>query len=376
MKILMLADRMESGGAETHVETLARELIRRGHSVTVLSAGGRIADRMERAGILQLRFSWTERDLLRLLRARRAFRAAMKKHSFDLLHGHTRGWAFLLGISRGRKRLPPAVFTVHAAFFRRPWLRFFCFWGERTIAVGEDLRAWAADRLGVPAQRIEVIPNGVDCHRFHATEGARRGDRILFVSRLDADCSLGAELLCEIAPGLRRKFPQLQIRIAGGGDQLARLQKSAAEANRLCGDAEAVVLLGYLDDPSAEFFRADIFVGVSRAAMEGAAGGCAVVLCGNEGRGGILTPDAPLLGVGNFCCRGEALPHAAWLERTLEALLADTNLRRRVAKRGREWILRDYGAEDMAARTEAVYFAVTGIQKRQNETKNEEGGGA
>ena len=358
MKILMLADCMESGGMETHLETLATELLRRGHTVWVLSAGGRIADRMERAGIPQLRYSWSENGAIRLLRARRGLQCALKKESFDLLHGHTRSWAFLLGISRGRKRLPPTVFTVHAAFSRRPWLRFFCFWGERTIAVGEDLRALAVDSMDVPAERITVIPNGVDCRRFCPASDGFEGHRILFASRLDADCSLGAELLCEIAPRLKMAFPSLQIRIVGGGDRLTLLRNLATRVNEICG-ADTVVLSGYVDDPSVEFSRGGIFVGVSRAAMEAAASGCAVVLCGNEGRGGILTPDQPVFGVGNFCCRGEALPDAEWLETVLTRLLEDGELRRRVAKMGREWILESYGAESMAAQTEAVYFAAT-----------------
>ena len=55
MKILMLTDKMEAGGAETHIETLALALTARGHDVTVLSAGGRIADRLEAAGVKQIR---------------------------------------------------------------------------------------------------------------------------------------------------------------------------------------------------------------------------------------------------------------------------------------------------------------------------------
>jgi hypothetical protein len=40
MKILMAAMSMGLGGAETHILELSRELVRRGHGVTVASAGG------------------------------------------------------------------------------------------------------------------------------------------------------------------------------------------------------------------------------------------------------------------------------------------------------------------------------------------------
>ena len=179
-----------------------------------------------------------------------------------------------------------------------------------------------------------------------------------------------------IAPRLRRDFPSLQIRIAGGGDQLAHLKILAAEANRLCGAEDAVELLGHLDDPAAELSRADILVGVSRVAMEGAASGCAVVLCGNEGRGGILTPDDPAFGVGNFCCRGEQLPDGAWLEEVLRGLLSNPKARKRAAIDGRRWITEAYNSEGMARRVEAVYFAMTGFKNDKSNDKNDESGGA
>ena len=40
MKILMLADKMDIGGAETHIITLIEELIKRGIDVTLVSNGG------------------------------------------------------------------------------------------------------------------------------------------------------------------------------------------------------------------------------------------------------------------------------------------------------------------------------------------------
>ena len=43
MKILLLTDKMDIGGAETHVFSLARELHRAGNRVAVASSGGALA---------------------------------------------------------------------------------------------------------------------------------------------------------------------------------------------------------------------------------------------------------------------------------------------------------------------------------------------
>ena len=54
MKILILTDRLEIGGAETHIALLVQELAKRGEEVIVASSGGWIADRLEKQGILQM----------------------------------------------------------------------------------------------------------------------------------------------------------------------------------------------------------------------------------------------------------------------------------------------------------------------------------
>ena len=43
MKILMLADTMDIGGAETHVYELSRSLSSMGHRIKILSGGGKTA---------------------------------------------------------------------------------------------------------------------------------------------------------------------------------------------------------------------------------------------------------------------------------------------------------------------------------------------
>ena len=50
-RILFAAMTMRTGGAETHILTLASELVRRGHSVTVASDGGELEDELRSAGV-------------------------------------------------------------------------------------------------------------------------------------------------------------------------------------------------------------------------------------------------------------------------------------------------------------------------------------
>ena len=355
MKILILTDRMDRGGAETHIYQLALGLARLGEEVTVLSGGGDTADALEQKGIRQLRVPINIRCPLAFLRLRRYLCRLVKEERFDILHAHARIPALLIrGCERWGCR---SVVTVHARFRSNILLSKLCHWGRRTVAVSEDLRAYVCDVYRVPAERVTVIPNGIDCRRFAPATADRTGDslHVLFASRLDGDCSLGAELLCEIAPSLCRAYPTLQIAIAGGGDRYSFLCERVGRVNRLLG-REAVSMLGWVGDMSEVLRGQDVFVGVSRAAMEAAAGGCAVILCGNEGYVGILDADSAAdAKLSNFCGRGHGAASAEQLERDLRLLLESPALRKRCAEEGRELIVSSFSAEQMCRQTQALY---------------------
>lgn len=348
MKILLFTDRMQSGGAETHIAALARGLRDRGVSVAVASGGGNMADALEREGIRQYRIRVIGRSPRQLLACRHVVRCIAETDKFEILHAHARLPALAIRGCREWKGAPAPVVTVHAAFRAFPVLSRMCYWGEQTIAVSEDLRADICDRFGVPAEIITVIPNGIDCRSFSVPLREPPQESILFASRLDNDCSLGADLLCRLAPALKERFPGLQITIAGGGNALEQLQETA-KRNAF------VHFTGFVINMPELYRKNQIFVGVSRAAMEAAACGCAVVLCGNEGYGGLMTPDNPFPALSNFTCRGEPLPSADLLFADLCRLLGNAKHRLCAARAAHDWVLREYNVERMVDRTLDFY---------------------
>lgn len=354
----MLTDRMDVGGAETHIYELIRGLRRMGAEVELLSGGGRLADRLRDDGVRCFCTDLFCRNPLSILRARWMLRRLVRERGYDILHAHARIPALLL---RGCRRWGcRSVVTVHARFGSNRLLSRLCFWGDETVAVSEDLRRYVCERYGVPAERVSVIANGVDCRRFRADAvgGKRDGTRLLFASRMDADCSLGAALLCEIAPALCRSYPSLQITLAGGGSCFAEMSEAANRVNHLLGRV-AVRAVGGVEDVAVLLREQDIFVGVSRAAMEAAASGCAVVLCGNEGYGGILDAESTVAAsLSNFCCRNQGRPCAELLERDLRLLLEHDGLRRACAEEGRSVIQSGFDVDTMCKKTLALYRSV------------------
>ncbi len=354
MKVLLLSDRLDAGGAETHLAQLARGLTRMGVEIVLLSGGGRVARELEAEGFRHIFMPLPTHSPFRLLAIRRRIRTLLRKEKFDIVHAHTRLTALLLrGCGRSRAA---RVVTVHAHFRTDLLFSRLCYWGERTIAVGEDLRAYVCDAYGLPASRVQVIPNGIDCARFSPSDVSEpHAPHILFASRLDDDCAASAELLCRIAPALNRRFPRVIVSFAGGGSAFPRLAEQCRQINRTLG-REMLCALGHVSDMPSLMRSSDIFVGVSRAAMEAASCGCAVVLCGNEGYFGRLEEiSLESASLTNFCARGCTGADESALLSDLTVFLCDADLRRRAGDAGRAWMLAHADGTQMCRDTLALY---------------------
>ena len=355
MKILILTDRLEIGGAETHIAQLAQELAMRGEEVIVASSGGRIADRLEKQGILQIRMPLNTHSPIRWLFLRYKIWALIKCERIDIAHAHARVPALLI---HGIRRLGCAeIVTVHAKFRAGLVRRLLSRWGESSIAVSEDLRAYLHSVYEIPMQRITVIPNGIDLSQFsfRGEKGTDGTLRILFASRLDADCSRGAELLLEIAPLLAQQIPKLSITIVGGGKKMPEIASRAQKINCELG-FDCIHAIGAVENIAPLLQEQDIFIGVSRAALEAAASGCAVVLCGNEGYGGILKKESFFeASLSNFCARGSQKPSSELLLQDILALALSPALREDCAAECRKLLEEHYDAASVCEKTLDVY---------------------
>lgn len=355
MKILILTDRLGVGGAETHIAQLIQGLKNRGMDVLVASCGGTTADLLEEQGISQIRLPLTSHSPVRWLLLRHKIRALIKREHIEIAHAHARIPALLI---HGVRKLGCAeIVTVHAKFRSGPLCRLLSRWGERSIAVSEDLRTYLHGVYQIPMQRITVIPNGIDLLRFLPKEEKEASDalHILFASRLDADCSRGAELICDIAPRLAESIPNLSIAIAGGGTRLPKIAERAAKINRTLGFS-CISVLGAVQDMPSLLQKQDIFVGVSRAALEAAACGCSVVLCGDEGYGGILEEESFWeASLSNFCARGHKMPNAQDLLCDLLKLSDSAALRQKHVADCRHLIEKWYDSSTVCEQTLTVY---------------------
>lgn len=361
MKILMCTDVLGVGGAETHILSLVGELTARGHDVTVAAAPGELVKALPR-GVRFVPLPPFRRTPWGLLRSRRRLARLVRRARprFDVVHAHARLPALLLRPLTGHTRF---IVTAHAMFRMTPMLARLSVWGDHTIAVSSDIKRLLIERGHVRAERISVIPNGIDTRRFCPTESreVREAPRIVFVSRLDHDCSSAARALCRIAGRLNDAWPGIGVTLVGGGDCYGEIAALAELMDAACG-VRVVRAVGAQTDVRGLLREADIFVGVSRAAMEAAACGVPVILAGDEGYGGVFRPgEAP--DATNLCARGDSGRRGAafslsdaLFEDICGLLRMDAAARRRLGLAGRDFIVRYHSAAAVADATVEVYL--------------------
>ncbi len=168
-----------SGGPADHAADVAVELAARGHEVVVVMPDGAAAARVDAAGIERHRHTMGgkadlggARDVHRLLRHLRP----------DVVHAQDRRAGLL-----ARALRQPVVYTLHGApdglsdlvpgnarvAERRRRDRLYYLHAERrlgavgrTVVASEALRTYAVAHVGLPEDRVDVVPNGVDPARY------------------------------------------------------------------------------------------------------------------------------------------------------------------------------------------------------------------
>jgi glycosyltransferase involved in cell wall biosynthesis len=243
----------QAGGAETHLHEVFGRLASRGHEVTALVsgwAGG--ASRMELDGIDVHR---TGRRYTFSIAAPRYYRRHLAETPFDvvvedlnkvplfapwwthmpvvLLCHHLFGTT---AFQAGPVPLAAATWILERPI---PWV----YRNVPTVAVSESTRADLEGR-GLPAGRIDVIPNGIDLQRFTPEPSGGRAGRptLLYLGRLRKYKRV--DVVIEAVARLAESGTDVQLLVGGTGDQAEELHDLAG----LLGVADRVRFLGYVPE--------------------------------------------------------------------------------------------------------------------------------
>jgi PEP-CTERM/exosortase A-associated glycosyltransferase len=184
----------------------------------------------------------------------------------DVLHAHSPALNAVAALRVGRKLGIPVVYEIRAFWedaavdhgtskewgLRYRMTRALETWALQRVdfatTICEGLRAEIAGTRGIPASKIEVIPNAVDIADFSV--GGQADPQLAASLGLDGKMVLGfigsfyayegLDLLLDAVPAMLAKRPELRVLLVGGGPQDQALR---AQAERL-GIAAQVVFTG------------------------------------------------------------------------------------------------------------------------------------
>jgi len=358
------------GGVESHVMDISKELIKRGHEVTVLTSNfAGLKEEEEIFGVKVVRL----KPLTILLRApiTPKIKNYLAKEEVDLVHSHSPPpWCSYFSAKACKRKALPFLVTYHCdveipsifglmvtELFRRSFGAYTMRQADKIIVT---TRTYAATSRAIWRYLPEVIPNAVDTkifipqrngHKIRERYGIKEEERIvLFVGRIVRH--KGIEYLIESA----KLFQGAKLMIVGEGDKLKSM-KDRARSLRL---EEKVIFTGKVPHSLLPSYYAscDLFVlpSISRleafgiVALEAMATGKPVVVSDIPGVREVITD-----GEEGLLCEPM---NPKDLAQKIGRLLSDEELRRRMGEKGRRRVEENFSMEKVVDKIEKLYETV------------------
>ncbi len=362
MKILLVLMGLEIGGAETHVLELAIGLKKAGHDVIIASNGGIYEKELSENKITHVKAPLHNKNIVNMIKSFFILRRIILKEKPDVVHGHARIPSFILAMINKIHKFN-FVTTAHWVFYAKGLIKHLTNWGFRTVAVSEDIKKYLYDNYKVAPQNVTVTINGINTDKFSKNADtqslyeefslSKDTRKIVYISRMDESRSLVAHHLLDCAKELYEK-EKIEIIIVGDGDDFENVKNKADVLNK---DKKFIHLAGARTDIYKFAAIADIFVGVSRSALEAMAAETPCIIAGNEGYIGIFNQDKEEISIAtNFCCRGCEMSTAQMLKADLVSLLDMSKEEiATLGEYGREFVKRNYSVNRMVLDNLKVY---------------------
>ncbi|KXZ40511.1 Glycosyltransferase involved in cell wall bisynthesis [Alkalithermobacter thermoalcaliphilus JW-YL-7 = DSM 7308] len=366
-KILLALMGLNIGGAETHVVELAKGLKKEGFDVIVVSNGGVYEKELKESFIKHYNVPLHNKNPINMIKSYILLKKIIKKEKIDLVHAHARIPGFICGILHKKMNFP-FVTTAHWVFTTKYGLKYITNWGQKTIAVSEDIKRYLIDNYNINEKDIKVTINGIDTDKFSSdidtsdiiNEFNLKKDsiKIVYISRLDKDRADVAFDLVDIAKELSCEINNLEIIIVGSGNVFDKLKEKVENINKSLG-REVIKLAGARSDVNKFVAIADVFIGVSRSALEAMSAQKCVILAGNEGYIGVLDKQKLDSAIeSNFTCRGEKKTDKKVLKKDILDILKDNDKRLQIGLWSRQIIKDMYSVEKMVKDNIDIYTQV------------------
>lgn len=360
MKILFLVNHLNIGGITSYILTLASGLRKRGHSVFIASSGGELLPKFKELGVVYIPIPIRTKSEInpKILFCALKLKKVIKDNKIDILHSHSRTTQ-VLGCFLQKLTGARHIFTCHGFFKRRFSRRAFPCWGDRVIAISEQVKEHLKDDFQVDSKEIILINNGIDIEKFDPVVpskkeeakirlGLKSGPVIGILARL-SDVK-GHKYLIEGMKLVLAVYPDAQLLIAGEG----KMDKELKKLGLSLGIEKNIYFVPEAVDTKEILSAIDVFVmpslkeGLGLALMEAMACGLPVIGSSvggiktliKDGVNGLLVDPGDAPGIG----------------KAIIALLSDSGKASELGVSARKYITGEFSQEKMVLKTEELYL--------------------
>lgn len=276
--MVQLLPALEAGGVERSTLEVAQALVDAGQRAIVVSAGGRLVERLEAMGAEHVSLDigrkspWTLRHVAGL---RRVF---MRERP-DIVHARSRlpAWLGWWALRSMRTPRPHWVTTVHGLNSPGRYSRILTS-GERVICVSDTVRDYVLRHYpGLDDARLRVVPRGIDpavwdparvdpdsCEALLQRHPALRGGPVLLMPGRGTRLKGHADALALLA-GLHQAGVPARLWLLGAADtgRAGYLDQLQAQARQL-GVEHAVLISEAVQDVRAAYRLSSLVLQLSR----------------------------------------------------------------------------------------------------------------
>ncbi|MBF9143574.1 polysaccharide deacetylase family protein [Hymenobacter properus] len=221
------------------------------------------------------------------LRNARIIRQVVRRENIDVVHCHSRAasWVSYFAL---RGLSVPLVSTVHGRQHLHTSTSLFDIYGDKVIAICENLREHLAVEVKMAPAKIVAIPNGVAFGPPQPVDEAAL--RVSFIGRFNGGKGeRAAALLQQVFPALLREFPTLRVALIGGELEHLPAAGKAALAQLQAEFGARVEVVGFTDDVAGWMARTTLVIGAGRVAIEALGAGRPVLALGEANYAGLVT---------------------------------------------------------------------------------------
>ncbi len=374
--VLQVIPQLESGGAERTTLEIARALKAAGGNAIIASARGRMVSDLESAGATIHILPVDSKNPLIMWKNVSRLASIIKQHNIKLVHARSRAPAWSCYFAARRCHVP-FISTHHGTYQATSWIKRYynsiMVRGECVIANSDFIATQISSTYHLPTDKIVVIPRGVDEEAFNCD--AISAERMMSVRRMwgitDGEKSIilaparltpwkGQTVLIDAVEQLlrsgRRNFICMLLGDPQGRGAFRDELRSLIRDRQL---SDMVKMPGFCNDMPAAYAVSSVVVSPAirpeafgRVAIEAQAMGKPVIVSDHGGaRETVIDGET-----GWRVAPGDSKLLAQIIEKAL-SMSAETKAL--LSKTARAHVHRAYSAEQMCAKTIALYRTLT-----------------